>query len=114
MSGSIMRQLRTIIITGNKCIFTSNAIPNHTYNDGQASFPNDVSPQTQRYEITQQPVFAAQVTPLSLRRDNAVFLNGVKVDLLAAGCYGVADGRIGCNNMNQLWRSCIYLQCISY
>ncbi|ODN41965.1 YHYH protein [Piscirickettsia litoralis] len=94
----------TIITAGNKCIFTSNAIPNHTYNDGKKSFPNDVTSQHQTYQITQSPTFATHTTPISLRRDNAIFLNGVKVDLLAAGCYGVGDGRIGCNNMSQPWR----------
>lgn len=36
--------------------------------------------------------------------DNAIFLNGVKLDLLAAGCYGVADGKIGCHDSDQPWR----------
>ncbi|WP_395167781.1 YHYH protein [Piscirickettsia salmonis] len=94
----------TISTLGDKCVFTSNAIPNHTYNDGKRSLPNDVKPQYQVYQITRLPTFAAQTTPLSLRQDNAIFLNGVKVDVLAAGCYGVGDGRIGCNNMNQPWR----------
>ncbi|OAJ34937.1 YHYH protein [Piscirickettsia salmonis] len=94
----------TISTLGDKCVFTSNALPNHNYNDGKRSLPNNVKPQYQVYQITQSPMFAAQATPLSLRQDNAIFLNGVKVDVLAAGCYGVGDGRVGCNNMNQPWR----------
>jgi len=31
-------------------------------------------------------------------------LNGVVVDILAAGCFGVGDGRIGCNDPDQPWR----------
>ncbi|NES72396.1 MAG: YHYH protein [Okeania sp. SIO2D1] len=43
-------------------------------------------------------------TELSLATDNAIFLNGVKLDLLAAGCYGVGNGKIGCHDMEQPWR----------
>jgi len=50
------------------------------------------------------PQLAAQVTPLSLTVNNAIMLNGVVVDILAAGCFGVGDGRIGCNNPDQPWR----------
>jgi hypothetical protein len=31
-------------------------------------------------------------------------LNGVKVDLLAAGCFNVGDGKVRCNDINQPWR----------
>ncbi|CAH0542051.1 YHYH protein [Vibrio marisflavi] len=102
------RQTRTAYLTisveGNKCTFQSNAIPNHSYNDGYRSFPNEVTPQNQKYQVTQSPRFASSITPISLRTDNAVFLNGVKVDLLAAGCYGVGNGKIGCFDMSQKWR----------
>jgi len=30
-------------------------------------------------------------------------LNGVKIDLLAAACFGVGDEKIGCFNTNQPW-----------
>ena len=30
--------------------------------------------------------------------------NGVVVDLLAAGCFGVGDGKIGCNDLSSAWR----------
>jgi len=54
--------------------------------------------------VTSTPEMAGVNTALSLRVDNAVLLNGVKVDLLAAGCFGVRDGRIGCNDPDQPWR----------
>ena len=54
--------------------------------------------------IRDSPVAAASPTALSLNYDNGVLLNGVKVDLLAAGCFGVGDGRIGCNDDSQPWR----------
>lgn len=89
---------------GNKCVFQTNAIPNHDFNDGGVSFPNNVSEQNDQFEITISPAIASQKTAISLRVDNAILLNGVKVDLLAAGCFGVGNGKIGCNDMSQLWR----------
>lgn len=93
-----------ISVLADKCIFKTNAIPNHDFNDGGRAFPNDVSEQDDEFEITTQPQLAAQTTALSLQTDNAIMLNGVKVDVLAAGCYGIANGKIGCNDMNQPWR----------
>ncbi|WP_017446735.1 sulfatase-like hydrolase/transferase [Gayadomonas joobiniege] len=87
-----------------KCVFTSNAIPNHDFNDGRRSFPNQVQPQNNQFEVTAKPEFTGKNTPLSLLTDNAILLNGVKVDLVAAGCYGVRDGKIGCHDMSTPWR----------
>jgi len=86
------------------CVFKSNAIPNHTFNDGASAFPNPVSEQSSEYLIPVNPIFADSPTNLSLRYDDAVLLNGVKVDLLAAGCFGVGNGRVGCNDDTQPWR----------
>ncbi|TRX56671.1 YHYH protein [Thalassomonas sp. M1454] len=94
----------TITLAGDKCIFTTNAIPNHDFNDGDEAFPNDVSAQNDRFEITTNPTHANSITALSLLTDNAILLNGVKVDILAAGCYGVGNGKVGCNDINQPWR----------
>lgn len=94
----------SITINNNKCIFATNAIPNHDFNDGGAAFPNNVSEQNDLFEITASPNTAAAPTGLSLGVDNAILLNGVKVDLLAAGCFGVGDGKIGCNDMSTPWR----------
>lgn len=86
------------------CTFITNAIPNHDFNDGDRSFPNDVSAQDDRYTVTASPAIAATSTPLSLTMDNAILLNGVKVDLLAAACFGVGDERTGCGDPEQSWR----------
>ncbi|EWH11976.1 sulfatase [Catenovulum agarivorans DS-2] len=94
----------TITVSGDSCIFATNAIPNHDFNDGGTSFPNDVSEQNDQFSVTASPAFATQTTALSLRIDNAILLNGVKVDLLAAGCYGIGNGKVGCNDDNQPWR----------
>ena len=98
-----------IRVAGNKCTFTSNAIPNHNFNDGATSFVNKVSENTSSYSITQAPAKATNSTSLSLTRDNAIFLNGVKLDLLAAACYDVGPDplgqeKIGCNDPDQPFR----------
>lgn len=89
---------------GDKCIFQTNAIPNHDFNDGGRAFPNDVSAQDDQFEITIAPDKATLVTAIALNVDNAILLNGVKVDLLAAGCFGVGNGKVGCNDMSTPWR----------
>ena len=60
--------------------------------------------QDDEYRVALNAQFAAENTPLSLTYDDAILLNGVTVDLLAAGCFGVGDGRVGCNDDNQPWR----------
>jgi arylsulfatase A-like enzyme len=94
----------SITVNNNKCIFSTNAIPNHDFNDGGGAFPNNVSEQNDVFEITASPMTAAAPNELSLNVDNAILLNGVKVDLLAAGCFGVGDGKVGCNDASTPWR----------
>jgi arylsulfatase A-like enzyme len=93
-----------ISLANGKCIFQSNNIPNHDFNDGTQSFPNNVSAQSNVFTTTATPTMAASSTAITLATDNAILLNGVKVDLLAAACFGVGDGKIGCNDINQAWR----------
>lgn len=93
-----------ISVEGSECVITTNSIPNHDFNDGSAAFASDVAEVSAEFRIPVEPVFAAQSTAISLETDNAVLLNGVKVDLLAAGCFGVGDGKSGCNDINQPWR----------
>lgn len=73
----------------------SNAIPNHDFNDATASFATNVTEQSIRYEFTASPSVASSATALSLGTSEAILLNGVKVDLLAAACYGVGDEKQG-------------------
>ena len=93
-----------IQVANDRCIFSTNAIPNHDFNDGADSFPSDVAEQNDQYVVTRTPVAAFVTTPLSLTMDNAVLLNGVKVDILAAACFGVGDERTGCTDPEQPWR----------
>jgi len=92
-----------ISVDNGRCYFESNGIPNHNFNDGPRSFRNDVSEQDYSASVTAEPVMASSTTALSISLDNAIFLNGVKLDLLAAACYGEGPGRlgeekIGCND----------------
>lgn len=94
----------SITVQGNECVFVSNSIPNHNFNDATAAFATQVSEVSAEFRIPTAPAFATSATAITLATDNAVFLNGVKLDLLAAGCFGVGDGNIGCNDINQPWR----------
>ncbi len=98
-SGSV--QIR---VDGSECVITSNSIPSHDFNDNSAAFATNVSAVAEEFRIPLQPRFATTTTAISLQMDNGVMLNGVKLDLLAAACFGVGDGKIGCNNMSQPWR----------
>lgn len=100
-----LRYAATILITtdGETCSIASNAVPNHDFN-ATGRFANPFSQQDQHYTTPANPSANRVPTALDLRTDNAVFLNGVKLDLMAAGCFGVRDGRIGCNDMNAPYR----------
>jgi len=93
-----------ISVLNEHCIFQTNNIPNHDFNDGEQAFPNNVSVQNDSFAVSASPSHANAITAISLQTDNAILLNGVKVDLLAAACFGVGDGKVGCNDMNQPWR----------
>lgn len=93
-----------ITLEKGKCVFTTNAIPNHDFNDGNKTFRNKVSEQNMTYRIPQSPSMTGKLTALGLRTDNAIFLNGVKLDTLAAGCFGIGRGFTGCHDDNQPFR----------
>ncbi|WP_018692333.1 YHYH protein [Algicola sagamiensis] len=97
----------TISSNGTTCTFSTNEIPNHTFNDGDNTFPNNVSTQSGSYAITASPAIAPFITELSLETTNAIFLNGVSMDMLPAGCFGVGNGKVGCGQdmINHPWRS---------
>ena len=91
-------------VEDSKCVVVSNSIPNHNFNDSTAAFATNVREVSAEFRIPIEPTFASSATALSLATDNAVFLNGVKLDLMAAGCFGVGDGNIGCFDIDQPWR----------
>ena len=96
----------TVTDSNSKCLIVSNAIPNHNFNDISANFATPVAQINQSFEFAKVPSVAINTTALSLAYDNAIFLNGVKLDLLAAACYGVGDGKVDCGDayMGKTWR----------
>lgn len=93
-----------ITSNGSSCTFMSNSLPNHDFNDGANGFPNATGEVTETFSFTSAPMAAGSSTALSLTVDNAILLNGVKVDVLAAACFGIGDEKTGCNDLNQPWR----------
>ncbi|MEP3297441.1 MAG: YHYH protein [Pseudoruegeria sp.] len=100
-----MAQL-TITATETECAFISNSVPNHNFNDASADFaggsPGATISEVESIRIiTRNPAFADEPTFISQQVKNAIFLNGVLLDILSAGCYrpdspdAEADGNIG-------------------
>jgi hypothetical protein len=100
--------LITITTNGSTCAISSNSIPNHDVNNNGA-FATMIAEVNENFSISVLPKEATSSTKLSLQYDNAIFLNGAKLDLLAAACYGVGNAplgqeKIGCMQTNTPWR----------
>lgn len=92
-----------ITVNSDSCVINSNAVPNHDFN-ATGNFGTRFAEQEHSFSLPANPEFALEPTALSLNLNNAVFLNGVKLDLLAAGCFGVGNGSIGCFDMSTPYR----------
>ena len=84
-----------ISLEDDHCSFTVNEIPNHDFHDGEHFFATDTSEQNGYYEVPADPQVASSITNLTLGITNALFLNGVTVDILAAACYDVGNESLG-------------------
>ena len=98
----------SITTDGSTCTISSNSIPNHDVND-KGAFANTIGEVNETFSIPVSPSVASRTTQLSLEYDNAIFLNGAKLDLLAAACYGVGPNplgkeKIGCMQTDTPWR----------
>ena len=107
-NGGSLTSRVTISSENQTCTIRSNGLPNHDFAKN-GSFASTTAEVWESFTIHQNPVIADNHTALSLQYDNAVFLNGVKLDLLAAACYGVGPDplgreKIGCFNSNTPWR----------
>ena len=92
----------TITAGTTTCTLTSNAVPNHDFED-KVLFANSFAEQSQTMQLKRSPAMAATKTPLSQQVFNAVMLNGVALDLLSAGCFnGTTNVAIGCPGTS-LW-----------
>ncbi len=96
----------TIEASETECIITSNSVPNHDFNDETANFAGGaegatISETDSVSTITRTPAIASAPTPISQEVKNAIFLNGVRLDIIAAGCYdptnpdALEDGNFG-------------------
>ncbi|MEO0323678.1 MAG: YHYH protein [Myxococcota bacterium] len=94
-----------VLVGEETCTLVSNAIPNHDFNQAGARFnAADVTELEGTWVLPRGPSFAAAPSPLTLNSYDAVMLNGVVLDQLAAGCFGVGDGRVGCNDLAAPYR----------
>ena len=99
----------TISVSGGKCVFTTNGIPNHDMGEG-GRFATPISAQNLNYEITSMPIKAGSPTT-NIWKASVILINGGTVDILPAACYGEGNdalGRemIGCgpDKINHPWR----------
>ncbi len=91
------------------CYLQGNSLPNHDFNNGSSSFAHLTKSLNESFRIPRHPSENSVNTKLTLQYDNAVMLNGVKLDLLAAACYGVGGAplgqeKTGCNDADTPWR----------
>jgi len=99
----------SIIVSGSKCVFWSNGIPNHDMGEG-TSFPNTISRVNQTYTIPSSPTIASSPTT-NIWKNSVILLNGGVIDLLPAACYDVGNEplgseKIGCgpDQLEHPWR----------
>ena len=97
----------TIAASGSDCTITSNSIPNHDFNDSN-SFATAAAEYSASFTLS-AAVAASSTTDLLMGQTNVLLLNGVKVDILPAACYGVGDEplgqeKIGCTDTTYAWR----------
>lgn len=96
--------------TADSCTFVSNSIPNHDFDDATAHFATPASEYALEMSVSRSPALAASTTALTQQTEDAMFLNGVVLDILSAGCYDPskngadANGNtaIGCET-NSAW-----------
>ena len=77
------------------CTISSNDIPNHDFNDANASFATNVAEVDKSFSFPINPSLANATTQLALGVVNVILLNGVVVDILPAACYDVGDEQLG-------------------
>lgn len=89
-----------ITATDTECTITSNSVPNHDFNDETAAFSGGqegatIAATTTVSTITRNPAIAETTTAITQTLKNGIFLNGVRLDILSAGCYRPNDPSAG-------------------
>ncbi len=93
----------TVTATDTDCTIVSNSIPNHDFNDDSAAFAGGAAGSTitaqENFEhtITRTPEFASEPTFITANIKNGIFLNGVRLDIISAGCYKPTDSAADAN-----------------
>ena len=100
--GEVFSGSMQIEATEDVCNLVSNSIPNHNFNNGPLSFPNETKELEQSFVIYRNPVVAEDRISLDHRTLNAILLNGAPVDILSAGCWdGTKNVATGCSQGSQ-------------
>ncbi len=81
---------------GETCKIISNALPNHDLNKDNGFF-HGFAEQKQSYTVPANPTAIEEPAPLTPSIDNAIFLNGVKLDLVAADGFPIYGSFINDN-----------------
>ncbi len=92
-----------ITATDMDCTITSNSVPNHDFNDETAAFAGGQASATITaqenfsHTITRSPSFADSPTFITQQIKNGIFLNGVRLDIMSAGCYRPTEANADAN-----------------
>ncbi len=76
-----------IIADEDRCVITTNNIPNHDFNDSTARFNSDLKKRERTLTVTRNPVFAAETQDLGDHHYYGITLGGVVFDLQSGWCY---------------------------
>lgn len=93
----------SVSATSSECTISSNSVPNHDFNDETAAFAGGqegatITPQTDfEHTVTRTPSFADSPTFITQQIKNGIFLNGVRLDIMSAGCYRPTDEQADSN-----------------
>ncbi len=90
----------TITADDTHCTITSNSVPNHEFNDDTAAFAGGQEGATIEESetisvVSRSPEFADEPTFIGTGVKNAIFLNGIRLDIATAGCYRPTDPSAG-------------------
>ncbi len=93
---TLFSSMVTITADETSCTIESDSVPNHEFNDESAAFAGGAEgatiTATETISVVPRfPEFADEVTEISTSVKNAIFLNGVRLDIVAAGCYRPND-----------------------
>ena len=113
-----------IIADEDRCVITTNNIPNHDFNDSTARFNSDLKKRERTLTVTRNPVFAAETQDLGDHHYYGITLGGVVFDLQSGWCYQLEAGEtdLSTNTKNEclsatwiqkLWRIRVCLEWIS-